>query len=515
MDNLLNCDGCILQSCFYPNPELCQLLAEKMEEIQRLALGSFEKIVCDPMMKSSADEAPAQMMKQHKSPFDSRANVPVARSGKAHLRLRLGESDDSSTGSSTVGYSEPLPSPAPTLFPSQNYQPFNHPGCFMYYHTIASTTSSETIIARETLSPQNGRVVCMKVFRKKYLLERNLVAYPIRELLAYKQLAYGSKHDGDAFVMKLEGCMQDKNRLFFAMQLMQCDLSNVLRGEAPHRPIQAQRWIAQIAMGIAAIHAAGLIHRDIKPANILLDTQDNIKITDFGSSYIDANGRPLNPITSYSHHVAGTRGYMAPEMIYSQGPSHKYGLQVDYWGLGCVAFQLEMRSPKSPFPTCEDLDRYLAWDSDLLAGRSYFSYAGMDDDAGVVIAGLLHPDPIHRYNVADLLDQPYFNDIQGSSYFVDIEKKVVTTLSVLQPVPDHQFRFITTSMNTTTKLWFPQNFSNRSGKAPTKERALVNTHSSISVGRILRDCGHTHKAHSMLMAEISMIAETIRTLDVN
>ncbi len=99
-------------------------------------------------------------------------------------------------------------------------------------------------------------------------------------------------------------------------------------------------------MGIAAIHTAGLIHRDIKPANILLDTQDNIKITDFGSSYIDANGRPLNPVTSYSHHVAGTRGYMAPEMIYSQGPSQKYGLQVDYWSLGCVAFQLEMRSPK-------------------------------------------------------------------------------------------------------------------------------------------------------------------------
>ncbi|KAG9226823.1 hypothetical protein CCMSSC00406_0003504 [Pleurotus cornucopiae] len=401
MDNPLNCNDYLLQSCFYPNPELCQLLTEKIEEIQRLALGSFADIAYEQKMKSFADEAPAQMMKQHKSPFDSRANVPVARIGKAQLRLRLGDSDDSSTDSSTVGYCEPLPSLAPILYPTHNSKPFNHPGCFMYYHTIASTTSSETIIARETLSPQDGRVVCMKVFRKKYLLERNLVAYPIRELLAYKQLAYAPKHDGDAFVMKLEGCMQDKNRLFFAMQLMQCDLSNILRGEAPHRPIQAQRWIAQISMGIAAIHAAGLIHRDIKPANILLDTQDNVKITDFGSSYIDANGRPVNPNTSYSHHVAGTRGYMAPEMIYCQGSPQKY-----------------------------DLDRYLAWDSDLLAGRSYFSYAGMDDDAGAVIAGLLHPDPSHRYNVTDLLNQPYFHDIQGTSYFVDIEKKACARPSI-------------------------------------------------------------------------------------
>lgn len=216
MDNILNCDNYLFQSCFYPNPELCQLLAEKMEEIQRLALGSLEEVAYDQKMKSSADEAPVQT-KQHKSPFDTRANVPVARSGKAQLRLRLGDSDDSSTGSSTVWYGEPLPSPAPILLPSQNYKPSNLPGCFMYYHTIASTTSSETIIARETLSPQNGRVVCMKVFRKKYLLERNLLAYPIRELLAYKQLAYAPKRDGDAFVMKLEGCMQDKNRLFFAM----------------------------------------------------------------------------------------------------------------------------------------------------------------------------------------------------------------------------------------------------------------------------------------------------------
>jgi serine/threonine protein kinase len=65
----------------------------------------------------------------------------------------------------------------------------------------------------------------------------------------------------------------------------------------------------QIAQGLAAAHAQGLIHRDIKPANILLESEvDRVKITDFGLA------RAVDDIRlTGSDTLLGTPEYMSPE----------------------------------------------------------------------------------------------------------------------------------------------------------------------------------------------------------
>lgn len=95
----------------------------------------------------------------------------------------------------------------------------------------------------------------------------------------------------------------------------------------------------QVAAGLAAAHAQGLIHRDIKPGNILLENgKDHIKITDFGLAR-SADDASL----TQSGVIAGTPLYMSPEQAQGQGIDHRS----DLFSLGSVLYV--MVSGRPPF----------------------------------------------------------------------------------------------------------------------------------------------------------------------
>lgn len=96
----------------------------------------------------------------------------------------------------------------------------------------------------------------------------------------------------------------------------------------------------QIADGLAAAHAQGLIHRDIKPGNILLEggMNDRVKITDFGLARTADDAS-----MTQSGLIAGTPMYMAPEQALGQ----KLDQRADLFSFGSVLYQ--MLSGRPPF----------------------------------------------------------------------------------------------------------------------------------------------------------------------
>jgi eukaryotic-like serine/threonine-protein kinase len=105
---------------------------------------------------------------------------------------------------------------------------------------------------------------------------------------------------------------------------------------------------AQIAQGLAAAHAKGLVHRDLKPENVFLTTDGRVKVLDFGlaralapdtasasTRAVDVAAVAASPDTQPGT-VLGTVGYMAPEQVRGQAADPR----ADIFALGAVLFEM-------------------------------------------------------------------------------------------------------------------------------------------------------------------------------
>jgi serine/threonine protein kinase len=98
----------------------------------------------------------------------------------------------------------------------------------------------------------------------------------------------------------------------------------------------ALRLVAEIAAGLDALHAKGIVHRDVKPSNILLRQDGSAALTDFGL----AKGAAYTVLTRPGQ-VLGTLDYLAPELIRGEEATPAS----DVYALGCVAFECLAGSP--------------------------------------------------------------------------------------------------------------------------------------------------------------------------
>jgi hypothetical protein len=93
-------------------------------------------------------------------------------------------------------------------------------------------------------------------------------------------------------------------------------LGALLDADGPMEPKRAAEIGVQIADGLAAAHAAGIVHRDIKPGNVLIGTEGEVKITDFGVS------RAADDVQlTRTGMIAGTPAFLAPEVARGRTPT--------------------------------------------------------------------------------------------------------------------------------------------------------------------------------------------------
>lgn len=95
---------------------------------------------------------------------------------------------------------------------------------------------------------------------------------------------------------------------------------------------QAQKYFRQLISGVEYLHGRGVAHRDLKPENLLLDGNDNLKISDFGLATIYRMQNKERRLEK----KCGTLPYVAPEVLersYLAEPA-------DIWSCGIILVAL-------------------------------------------------------------------------------------------------------------------------------------------------------------------------------
>ncbi len=164
-----------------------------------------------------------------------------------------------------------------------------------------------------------------------------------REAMAYSKLAHPN-------IVKLLNFVVEDHLAFLVMELVEGpDLKQKILLDGPLGVAQTVKLGSQIASALDAAHRQGVIHRDIKPQNVLLASEDQIKVVDFGLARLTNIGGLTATRTTM-----GTPEYMAPEQIQARPVDPR----ADIYSLGILLYEcLSGRPPFSgsdPFRVFQD-----------------------------------------------------------------------------------------------------------------------------------------------------------------
>ncbi|MFJ4831394.1 serine/threonine-protein kinase [Streptomyces sp. NPDC088747] len=175
--------------------------------------------------------------------------------------------------------------------------------------------------------------VAVKLLREDLASDQELVGRFVQERTALLGLDH-------PHVVAVRDLVVDGNDLALVMDLVRgTDLRTRLERERRLAPEAAVAIVADVADGLAAAHAAGVVHRDVKPENVLLDMQGPLGpggshpalLTDFGvAKLIDS------PRRTRATKIIGTPDYLAPEIIEGLPPR----AAVDIYALATVLYEL-------------------------------------------------------------------------------------------------------------------------------------------------------------------------------
>ncbi len=199
-----------------------------------------------------------------------------------------------------------------------------------HYEILRMLGEGGTARVYKALDVRSGKHVAVKVIEGPGAKTATWAQRLLREVDLLKSIRHPN------VVEVLDGGRRDDGSPFLVMEYLEGETLGQLMRRRPELPIELALLVAaEIASGLAASHARGVIHRDVKPDNIFL-VEDGAsvrraKVFDFGFARLQG-GEGLTA----KGFIVGTPEYMAPEQTLHDPTGHR----TDIYGLGVVLFRM-------------------------------------------------------------------------------------------------------------------------------------------------------------------------------
>ncbi|PWA61829.1 Calcium/calmodulin-dependent/calcium-dependent protein kinase [Artemisia annua] len=233
-----------------------------------------------------------------------------------------------------------------------------------------------------------GESVAIKVISKEQVKDQGMVEQIQREISATRLVRHPN-------IVELREVLATRSKIYYVMEYVSGgELFDKVKGNKKLKEDVARKYFQQLISAVDFCHSRGVSHRDIKPENLLLDGNDDLKITDFGFSALPEQKR----LDGLLHTQCGTPAYVAPEVLRKKGYD---GAKADIWSCGVVLYVL--LAGFLPFHDVNLMNLYRKIFKAEYEFPPWFSH-----DTRKLISKILMADPERRISIEGIKRVPWY-----------------------------------------------------------------------------------------------------------
>lgn len=263
-----------------------------------------------------------------------------------------------------------------------------------------------------------GEGVAIKVVDKDKVRKEGMMEQIKREISVMRLVRHPN-------IVNLKEVMATKTKILFVMEHVRGGelFAKVAKGKV--KEDLARKYFQQLISAVDYCHSRGVSHRDLKPENLLLDEDENLKVSDFGLSALPEQLRHDGLL----HTQCGTPAYVAPEILRKRGYD---GFKADTWSCGVILYTL--LAGFLPFQHENLMTMY-----NRVFKAEYQFPPWFSPESKRLISKILVADPERRITIPSIMNVPWFRKgFSNIPTVVNSEPEVTEVVSSISKVSSSQ-----------------------------------------------------------------------------